>query len=164
MWVSKHHVRIDIASTSQSFVNLILSSGGEPLLPGYSQSRSSPSNPCVLRNVTVVLAKCWKMLHNSRIRALLNNATLTSSISTSLWILSKKQSLFFHCRMLSKILFICLDLVVRMAELELLRPKRLLTWRSNTSSTWTWLRGLTLSFGLGGTTDLYSKRSPPLSH
>lgn len=38
-------------STLHSRVNLCLSSGGLPRAPGYSQSRSRPSKPWLLRNV-----------------------------------------------------------------------------------------------------------------
>ena len=44
-------------SSSHRSENLCLSSAGLPLDPGYSQSRSSPSNPCVLKYVIVVVMK-----------------------------------------------------------------------------------------------------------
>ena len=44
-------------SSSHRSENLCLSSAGLPLDPGYSQSRSSPSNPCVLKYVIVVEMK-----------------------------------------------------------------------------------------------------------
>lgn len=40
-----------LALTLHSVVNLCLSSGGLPLDPGYSQSRSSPSKPCFLSSL-----------------------------------------------------------------------------------------------------------------
>ena len=47
--------------TRTNLVNLCLSSGGLPLLAGYSQSRSSPSKPLFLRNVRLLVAN-WSIL------------------------------------------------------------------------------------------------------
>lgn len=47
--------------TLQSKVNLFLSSGGLPRDPGYSQSKSNPSNPWVLRNLIEDWMNFWRL-------------------------------------------------------------------------------------------------------
>lgn len=48
--------------TWQSTVNLFLSSDGLPRAPGYSQSRSSPSKPCCLRNLMEDWMNTWRLV------------------------------------------------------------------------------------------------------
>lgn len=54
--------------TLTSWVKWVLSSGGLPLLAGYSQSMSRPSKPCFCRNWTDVVAKSLRPASVATIR------------------------------------------------------------------------------------------------
>lgn len=53
---------VSVLLTWRSTVNLFLSSNGLPRAPGYSQSRSSPSKPCCLRNLMEDWMNTWRLV------------------------------------------------------------------------------------------------------